>query len=70
LRNRFGKPAPWRRVGTFADRKTASSPKAAPCFLETVPHGRKRTQMPAFGLRLSPDEVWQIHAFIESTDHY
>jgi mono/diheme cytochrome c family protein len=27
-------------------------------------------QMPAFGLRLSPDEVWQIHAFIKSTDHY
>jgi len=26
--------------------------------------------MPAFGLRLSPDDVWQIHAFIESTDHY
>jgi mono/diheme cytochrome c family protein len=26
--------------------------------------------MPAFGLRLSPDEVWQIHAFIKSTDHY
>jgi len=26
--------------------------------------------MPAFGLRLSSDEVWQIHAFIESTDHY
>jgi hypothetical protein len=26
--------------------------------------------MPAFGLRLSPDGVWQIHALIESTDHY
>jgi mono/diheme cytochrome c family protein len=26
--------------------------------------------MPAFGLRLSPDEVWQIHAFVKSTDHY
>jgi len=26
--------------------------------------------MPAFGLRLSPDEVWQVHAFVKSTDHY
>ena len=39
-------------------------------FLETVINGRKGTQMPAFGLRLSPDEVWQLHAFIKSTDHY
>jgi mono/diheme cytochrome c family protein len=39
-------------------------------FLETVIQGRQGTQMPAFGLRLSPDEVWQIHAFIKSTDHY
>ena len=39
-------------------------------FLETVIGGRKGTQMPAFGLRLSPDEVWQIHAFVKSTDHY
>jgi mono/diheme cytochrome c family protein len=38
-------------------------------FLETVIQGRKGTQMPAFGLRLSPDEVWQVHAFIKSTDH-
>ena len=39
-------------------------------FLETVIGGRKGTQMPAFGLRLSPDEVWQVHAFVKSTDHY
>jgi mono/diheme cytochrome c family protein len=39
-------------------------------FLETVIKGRKGTQMPAFGLRLSPDEVWQVHAFVKSTDHY
>jgi mono/diheme cytochrome c family protein len=39
-------------------------------FLETVINGRKGTQMPAFGERLSPDEVWQIHAFVKSTDHY
>lgn len=39
-------------------------------FLETVIKGRNGTQMPAFGLRLSPDEVWQVHAFVKSTDHY
>src|SRR5215470_960014 len=39
-------------------------------FLETVINGRKGTLMPAFGLRLSPDEVWQVHAFVRSTDHY
>ena len=39
-------------------------------FLETVINGRKGTQMPAFGERLSPDEVWQVHAFVKSTDHY
>jgi mono/diheme cytochrome c family protein len=39
-------------------------------FLETVINGRKNTQMPAFGLRLSPDEVWQVHAYVKSTDHY
>jgi mono/diheme cytochrome c family protein len=39
-------------------------------FLETVINGRKGTQMPAFGLRLSPDDVWKVHAFVKSTDHY
>jgi mono/diheme cytochrome c family protein len=39
-------------------------------FLETVINGRQGTQMPAFGLRLTPDEVWQVHAFVKSTDHY
>jgi mono/diheme cytochrome c family protein len=39
-------------------------------FLETVIKGRKGTQMPAFGARLSIDEVWQVHAFVKSTDHY
>jgi mono/diheme cytochrome c family protein len=39
-------------------------------FLDTVINGRKGTQMPAFGLRLTPDEVWQVHAFVKSTDHY
>ena len=39
-------------------------------FLETVIKGRRGTQMPAFGARLSIDEVWQVHAFVKSTDHY
>ena len=39
-------------------------------FLEVVINGRKGTQMPAFGYRLTPDEVWQVHAYIKSTDHY
>jgi mono/diheme cytochrome c family protein len=39
-------------------------------FIETVINGRKGTQMPAFGLRLSPDEVWKVHAYVKSTDHY
>jgi cytochrome c oxidase cbb3-type subunit III len=39
-------------------------------FLQTVTNGRPNTQMPAFGGRLSTDEIWQLHAFIKSTDHY
>jgi len=39
-------------------------------FLEIVINGRKGTQMPAFGLRLSPDDVWYVHAYVKSTDHY
>jgi mono/diheme cytochrome c family protein len=39
-------------------------------FLEVVINGRKGTQMPAFGERLSPDEVWQVHAYVKSTDRY
>lgn len=39
-------------------------------FLEVVINGRKGTQMPAFGYRLTPDEVWQVHSYIKSTDHY
>src|ERR1700758_1392515 len=31
-------------------------------FLEVVINGRKG--MPAWGLRLSPDDVWKIHAFL------
>lgn len=39
-------------------------------FLMTVINGRKAAAMPAFGLQLSPDEVWQVHAYVKSTDHY
>ncbi len=39
-------------------------------FLEVVINGRKGTLMPAFGLRLSPDDVWNLHAYVKSTDHY
>lgn len=39
-------------------------------FLETVINGRAGTQMPAFGLRMLPDDVWMVHAFIKSTDRY
>jgi hypothetical protein len=31
---------------------------------------RKGKQTPAFDLRLSLDEVWQIHTFLKSTKHY
>ena len=39
-------------------------------FLKKVTNGRKGTQMPAFGSRLSVDEIWQLHAFVKSTDHF
>jgi mono/diheme cytochrome c family protein len=29
-------------------------------FMETVINGRKGTQMPAWGLRLTPDDVWAL----------
>jgi mono/diheme cytochrome c family protein len=35
-------------------------------FLEIVINGRKGTQMPAWGLRLSPDEVWAVEAYVKS----
>ena len=31
-------------------------------FLEVVINGRQGTLMPAWGFRLSPDDVWKIHA--------
>src|SRR5437879_3090053 len=35
-------------------------------FMEVVINGRKGTMMPAWGFRLSPDEVWKVHAFVKS----
>jgi mono/diheme cytochrome c family protein len=39
-------------------------------FLEVVINGREGTLMPAFGLKMSPDDVWQVHAFVSSRDSY
>lgn len=35
-------------------------------FLETVIHGRPGTLMPVFGLRLSPEDIWKVHAFLKA----
>jgi mono/diheme cytochrome c family protein len=37
-------------------------------FLETAINGRGT--MPAFGTLISPDDVWNVHAYVKSTDHY
>jgi mono/diheme cytochrome c family protein len=37
-------------------------------FLETVTHGRKGTNMPAWGNLLSQDQIWAVHAFVNSRD--
>ncbi len=41
-------------------------------FLEVVINGRfgMRGQMPAFGYRMSFDDVWKVHAFVKSRDRY
>jgi mono/diheme cytochrome c family protein len=39
-------------------------------FMETVINGRDGTQMPAFGERMSPDDVWAVHAYLMSRDRY
>ncbi len=36
-------------------------------FFETVMDGRQGTQMPAFRGRITPDEVWKIHAYLKSS---
>jgi mono/diheme cytochrome c family protein len=35
-------------------------------FLATVMSGRPGTLMPAFGLRLAPDDIWKILAFLKA----
>jgi mono/diheme cytochrome c family protein len=37
-------------------------------FLDTAVNGRRT--MPAFGTILTPDEIWTVHAYVKSTDHY
>ena len=37
-------------------------------FLDTVNRGRPGTNMPAFEELLTPDEIWQVHAFLMSRD--
>jgi mono/diheme cytochrome c family protein len=37
-------------------------------FLETAINGRGT--MPAFGTLMTPDDVWTVHAYVKSTDHY
>ncbi|MGI9434672.1 MAG: c-type cytochrome [Geminicoccaceae bacterium] len=39
-------------------------------FVKIVAAGRKGTQMPAFGARMSTDEIAYVHAYVMSTDHY
>lgn len=39
-------------------------------FRSTVLNGRADTQMPAFGTRLSEDEVWHVHAFVRGRERY
>jgi mono/diheme cytochrome c family protein len=37
-------------------------------FMNVVIGGR--ATMPAFGLRMSPDDVWAVHAYVKSTGKY
>ena len=39
-------------------------------FQTTVLNGRANTQMPAFKDRLTPEQVWQLHAYLMSRDRY
>lgn len=41
-------------------------------FLDVVINGRlgMRGQMPAFGYRMSFDDIWKVHAFIKSRDRF
>ncbi len=37
-------------------------------FLETAINGRGT--MPALGTLMTPDDIWNVHAYVKSTDHY
>jgi mono/diheme cytochrome c family protein len=37
-------------------------------FLDTAVNGRRT--MPAFGTIVTIDELWTVHAYVKSTDHY
>jgi mono/diheme cytochrome c family protein len=39
-------------------------------FLEVVINGREGTLMPTFGYRMGVDDVWKVHAYVKSADHY
>jgi mono/diheme cytochrome c family protein len=39
-------------------------------FLNTVIRGRKGTLMPSFGVMLSIEDVWNVHAFVMSRDRF
>lgn len=39
-------------------------------FLDTVLNGRDNTQMPAFRERLKTGDIWRLHAYLMSRDHY
>jgi mono/diheme cytochrome c family protein len=47
-----------------------ASPISDDAFMMTMINGRKGATMPAFGLKMTPDQVWQVHAYVKSTDHY
>jgi mono/diheme cytochrome c family protein len=47
-----------------------ASPISDDAFLMVVINGRQGATMPAFGLKMTPDDVWQVHAYVKSTDHH
>ena len=39
-------------------------------FLMVVINGREGTLMPSFASRMGLDDVWEVHAYVKSSDHY
>ena len=58
--HRLSRPQGARAPNIFASTLTDEQ------FLEVVINGRKGTLMPAWGFRLSPDDVWKVHAFLKA----